>query len=108
VAEVTLPERKRRKTSSRSGFRPNADKHFQPKNWPLLVDFNPWACGLRREELRDLRVYDIFYKTEWGSLVVQRAQGKGGKDRKVSCLPGVANKRCWLSRKVVLKRALVF
>ena len=37
--------------------------------------------------MRDLRVYDIFYKTD-GQLVVHVRKGKGGKDRKVAVFPG--------------------
>src|SRR6266516_574328 len=85
AADITLPRRKR-ENIVRSRLPARRDKHFQPNNWPLLVNF-VLACGLRREELRDLRIYDIHYKTD-GQLVVHVRKGKGGKDRKVAVFPG--------------------
>jgi len=37
--------------------------------------------------LRDLRVYDLYAKTD-GQLVVHVRKGKGGKERKVAVFPG--------------------
>ena len=85
AAEVMLPKRKR-ENIIRSRLPAKRDKHFQPENWPLLVNF-VLACGLRREELRDLRTYDILTKTD-GQLVVHVRKGKGGKERKVPVFPG--------------------
>jgi len=85
AADITLPRRKR-ENIVRSRLPARRDTHFQPNNWPLLVNFVR-ACGLRREELRDLHIYDIFYKTD-GQLVVHVRKGKGGKDRKVEVFPG--------------------
>ena len=85
AADVVLPRRSREHiTRSRLPVKRNA--HFQPDNWPLLVKFVQ-ACGLRREELRDLRVKDIHYKTD-GQLMVHVRKGKGGKERKVAVFPG--------------------
>lgn len=79
--EVVLPKRVR-ENIKRSRFPAKRDKHFQPANWPHLVPFLQ-ACGLRREELRDLRVGDIYTQ-----LVVHVRRGKGGKERKVPVFPG--------------------
>lgn len=83
--EVVLPKRKREHIV-RSRLSVARDRHFQPANWPLLVNF-VLACGLRREELRDLQVRDIFNRTD-GQLVVHVRKGKGGKERKVPVFPG--------------------
>ncbi len=85
ASDVVLPQRKR-ENITRSRLPVARDKHFQPENWPLLVNFVS-ACGLRREELRDLLVGDIFYKAS-GQLVVQVRKGKGGRERKVNVFPG--------------------
>jgi len=85
AGEVSLPKRKR-ENIIRSRLPTVRDRHFQPDNWPLLVNFVQ-ACGLRREELRDLRVGDIFHRTD-GQLVVHVRKGKGGKERKVPVFPG--------------------
>ncbi len=85
AGEVVLPKRKREHII-RSRLSVVRDRHFQPANWPLLVNF-VLACGLRREELRDLLVSDIFSRTD-EQLVVHVRKGKGGKERKVPVFPG--------------------
>jgi integrase len=85
ATDVALPRRKREQIV-RSRLPAKRDVHFQPNNWRPLVKFVQ-ACGLRREELRDLRVRDIYYKTD-GQLVVHVRKGKGGKERKVAVFPG--------------------
>jgi integrase len=85
AGEVALPRRKREHIT-RSRLPAMRDTHFQPENWPSLVSFVQ-ACGLRREELRDLFVRDIYYQSG-GQLVVHVCKGKGGKDRKVPVFPG--------------------
>ena len=85
ASEVELPKR-RRENITRSRLPAVRDKHFQPKNWEHLVKFVQ-ACGLRREELRDLRVGDICF-THDGQLVVCVRNGKGGKARDVPVFPG--------------------
>lgn len=85
AAGVALP-RRRRENITRSRLPVERDRHFQPDNWPLLVNF-VLACGLRREELRDLRVGDIYIKAD-GQLVVHVRKGKGGKERSVVVFPG--------------------
>lgn len=85
AADITLP-RRRREHITRSRLPVTRDRHFQPNNWPLLVNF-VLACGLRREELRDLRVGDIYTRTD-EQLVVHVRKGKGGKERRVAVFPG--------------------
>lgn len=85
AADVALP-RRQRQNIVRSRLPAKRDTHFQPDNWLPLIKFVQ-ACGLRREELRDLRVRDIYYKTD-GQLVVHVRKGKGGKERKVAVFPG--------------------
>jgi integrase len=85
AADVLLP-RRRRENITRSRLPVKRDRHFQPNNWPLLVNF-VLACGLRREELRDLRVGDISTRAD-GQLIVHVRKGKGGKERKVAVFPG--------------------
>lgn len=63
------------------------DAHFQPDNWRPLINFC-LACGLRREELRDLRVRDVYHRRDDGHLVVRVVKGKGGKRREVPVFPG--------------------
>ncbi len=62
------------------------DKHFQPANWPELMNFLR-ATGLRRQELRDLHVRDI-YQGHDGHAYVHVENGKGGRQREVQALPG--------------------
>ena len=86
ASSVVLPKRKREDIvrSRRPAVR---DLHFEPKNWLPLMNFCQ-ACGLRREELRDLYVRDVYYRKRDGQLVVHVVKGKGGKDREVPVFPG--------------------
>ncbi len=84
AATVPIP-RRARTGITRSRGEKSHDRHFQPANWPTLIKFLE-ATGLRRKELRELRVRDIF--TQDGQLLVQVANGKGGLARKVPVLPG--------------------
>lgn len=87
---VTLPRRTRTHIMRSRG--PAAhDRHFQPANWEPLLNFLR-ATGLRRNELRLLRVRDI---VEWdtdpdyfGQTTVKVINGKGGKSRTVPVLVG--------------------
>lgn len=80
AASVQLPKRKRKEITRSRG--PVAqDKHFQPKNWPDQV-LVAKATGLRRSELRDLRVREVT-TDEQGQLWVHVRNGKGGKARDV-------------------------
>jgi len=82
---VTLP-RRTRAAITRSRGPAARDRHVQPANWQPFFRFAR-ACGLRRSELRRLRVEDIL-RDEQGRLVVQVQRGKGGKARRAPVLPG--------------------
>jgi hypothetical protein len=82
---VTLPQRKR-ENITRSRQPAVRDQHFQPDHWLPHINFCK-ACGLRREELRDLHVREVYYRKRDGQLVVYVAKGKGGKDREVPVFP---------------------
>ncbi len=86
AASVELPKR-RRQDIKRSRGPATRDRHFQPANWQPFITFC-LACGLRREELRDLLVRDIYHRPGDDQLVVHVCKGKGGKDRKVAVFPG--------------------
>jgi integrase len=85
AASVELPKR-RRSAITRSRVPVKHDAHFQPKNWPHHVLFAE-ATGLRRAEMRDLRVGDVTMKDD-GSIWVHVTNGKGGKARDVVVLAG--------------------
>jgi integrase len=78
--------RRTRTTITRSRGPAGHDRHFQPAHWQAHIRFAQ-ACGLRRAELRDLRVRDV-YTADDGTLFVHVKHGKGGKAREVSVLPG--------------------
>ena len=81
---VGIPRRKRANITRSRGPKKH-DRHFQPANWPQLVQFLQ-ATGLRRHELRALRCRDIFMRDD--KLLVHVASGKGGLERDVLVLPG--------------------
>lgn len=84
AASVVIPPRLRSAiTRSRGSLSEN--HHFQPAHWPALVEFAQ-ATGLRRSELRDLRIRDV-YRDEHGQLLAHVKNGKGGRARDVSVLP---------------------
>lgn len=83
---VALPKR-RREDIKRSRRPAVSDTHFQPDHWRPFIQFC-LACGLRREELRDLRVRDVYHRRSDGQLVVRVVKGKGGKWREVPAFPG--------------------
>jgi integrase len=85
AAAVGIPTRTRR-TITRSRGHAGHDRHFQPAHWQGHIRFAQ-ACGLRRAELRDLRVRDV-YTADDGTLFVHVKNGKGGKAREVPVLPG--------------------
>lgn len=85
ASDVTLP-RRTRSTIKRSRGPVAHDRYFQPANWQPLIKFEQ-ACGLRRSELAQLTVADV-YKNELGRLTVYVRNGKGGKEREVPALPG--------------------
>ena len=83
AAAVELPRRKR-KEITRSRVPVAQDAHFQPRNWPEHVLFAR-ATGLRRSEMRDLRVGEVTMD-QHGQLLVHVRNGKGGKARDVAVL----------------------
>ena len=85
ASSVELPKRTRKKIT-RSRVPVKQDAHFQPNNWPEHLLFAQ-ATGLRRAEMRDLRVRDITIKPD-GTLSVHVCNGKGGKARDVPVLAG--------------------
>jgi integrase len=85
AASVELPRRSRLQiTRSREPVK--QDTHFQPQHWPAHVLFAQ-ATGLRRSEMRDVRVGDITAQPD-GSVQVHVRRGKGGKARDVTVLAG--------------------
>jgi integrase len=85
AAAVSIPKRTRT-TITRSRGPAGHDRHFQPAHWQAHIRFAQ-ACGLRRAELRDLRVRDVYMSSD-GMLFVHVKNGKGGKAREVPVLPG--------------------
>src|SRR6266571_2142582 len=57
--DVSLP-RRAREGITRSRGSAVRDHHFQPNNWPGQVEYAR-SFGLRRAELRDLRVGEVYY-----------------------------------------------
>jgi len=85
ASSLELPKR-RRGEIVRSRVPVKMDAHFQPKNWPNHILFAE-ATGLRRAEMRDLRIYHITSMPD-GTLSVFVRNGKGGKARNVPVLAG--------------------
>lgn len=81
---IELPVR-RREDIKRSRHETVRDKHINLDNWQHVIQFC-LACGLRREELRDLHVRDVYEHEQ--RLVIQVVKGKGGKRREVPVFPG--------------------
>lgn len=88
ASTVAIPRRERTKITRSRGPKKH-DRHFQPANWPELVQFLQ-ATGLRRHEVRALHCRDIFSRD--GQLLVDVASGKGGLQRDVPVLPGCETK----------------
>lgn len=88
AARLAIP-RRARESIRRSRGPAGHDRHFQPDNWPTLLNFIR-ASGLRRNELRLLRVGDILESDPeyFGQATVKVLNGKGGKPRTVPVLPG--------------------
>jgi hypothetical protein len=83
---IDLPKR-RREHIKRSRGPAVRDQHINLDNWRHVIDFC-LACGLRREELRDLYVREVYTRPGDRRLVVFVRNGKGGKDREVPVFPG--------------------
>jgi integrase len=92
--DVRLPVRARSSITRSRGAAAH-DRHFQPANWQPLMKFLR-ATGLRRQELRDLHVRDI-YQGHDGQVYVHVENGKGGRPREVQALPG-HNEDVWTMR----------
>jgi integrase len=86
TASVKLP-RRLRKNIKRSRRPAKRDKQINLTNWQHVILFC-LASGLRREELRDLRVHDIYVRSGDQHLVVRVRKGKGGKWREVKVFEG--------------------
>jgi integrase len=82
---IELPKR-RREDIKRSRRPAKRDQHINLDNWQHVINFC-LASGLRREELRDLYVREV-YRKKPDHLVVFVRHGKGGKDREVPVFPG--------------------
>lgn len=83
---VELPTR-RREDIRRSRTPAARDRHLNLEHWQHVIDFC-LACGLRREELRDLLVRDVYERPSDERLLVRVVRGKGGKWREVPVFPG--------------------
>lgn len=83
---IELPVR-RREDIKRSRLPTVRDKHINLDNWQHVIQFC-LASGLRREELRDLQVRDVYVRPSDQHLVVHVVKGKGGKQREVPVFPG--------------------
>lgn len=83
---VDLPQR-RRENIKRSRLPAKRDRHINLDNWQHVITFC-LASGLRREELRDLYVRDVYVQPSDQRLVVCVVKGKGGKRRVVPVFPG--------------------
>jgi integrase len=87
ASEVQIPRRARAMITRSRGEKQH-DRHFQPANWQPLINFLK-ATGLRRDELKMLRVGNILDDDlVTGGPAVCVANGKGGKSRIVPALPG--------------------
>jgi hypothetical protein len=83
---ITLPPR-RKQDIKRSRHPAKRDKQINLENWRHVTNF-VLACGLRREELRDLYVRETYTRPGDQQFVVYVRHGKGGKDREVPVFPG--------------------
>lgn len=87
ASEIRIPRRSRSMITRSRGSKKH-DRHFQPANWQPLINFLK-ATGLRRDELKMLKVSDILeHDLVTGGPAVFVANGKGGKSRIVPALPG--------------------
>jgi integrase len=85
ASSVAIPRRARTSITRSRGPKEH-DRHFQAANWQPLIRFLQ-AAGLRRNEVRHLRIRDICQGHD-GQLLVHVANGKGGRVRDVPVLPG--------------------
>lgn len=87
ASDVRLPTRAR-EGIHRSRGAAVRDTQFQPANHQPLITFLR-GCGLRRSEVRDLRVGDIIDRGD--HLEIHVKNGKGGRGRDVPVRPGYAD-----------------
>lgn len=85
AASVKIPKRAMNQIR-RSRGTASHDRHFNPANWSEHIAFAQ-ATGLRRSELRDLRIRDVGFN-QAGQLEVHVQNGKGGRARSAPVLPG--------------------
>ncbi len=85
ASTVTIPRRTRESITRARGSIIYGN-HLNPANWQSMIRFLQ-ATGLRRREIRDLRVGDVS-QDHGGQLQVSIDNGKGGKLRDVPVLPG--------------------
>src|SRR2546429_5883997 len=80
---VELPMRLRRNITRSRGPKAH-DRHFQPKNWPDLLNLLE-AAGLRRDEDTMLKVGDIVeHDPDYDRQTTAKVRsGQGGKERQV-------------------------
>ncbi len=83
---ITLPPR-RQQDIKRSRRPAKRDRQINLDNWRHVINFC-LASGLRREELRDLYVREVYTRPGDQQLVVHVRHGKGGKVREVPVYPG--------------------
>jgi integrase len=74
ASTVTIPRRARTGITRSRGPKEH-DRHFQPANWQPLIRFLQ-ATGLRRQELRDLRIRDIFQDHAGQLRACEKWQGR--------------------------------
>ncbi len=91
LAQSVILPRRARAGIRRSRGPAKHDQHFQPANWLPLLNFLQ-ATGLRRNELRLLRIRDIIERDTtseyFGQVTIKVINGKGGKPRTVPILAG--------------------
>lgn len=87
LAEAVLLPKRTRENITRSRGPTRQDRHFQPQHWARELAFIR-ACGLRREELCNLFVREVYLSKKTGYLVVAVRNGKGGLPREARVLPG--------------------
>lgn len=89
ASNVNLPDRKKEQIT-RSRGQKAMDKKFSVERNRDLVDFCK-ATGLRRHELKVLKIKDI-YRDEDGKLRVEVNQGKGGRPRSIPVLQSLESR----------------
>ena len=89
ASNVNVPDRKKEQIT-RSRGQKAMDKKFSVERNRDLIDFCK-ATGLRRHELKAVKVKDI-YRDEEGKLRVEVNQGKGGRPRSIPVIESLENR----------------